>query len=310
MNNISMALAVQKQVRPKFRGRQNMLPRVKVHYPHNLERECMRISNTYMAMFSRTLSEHLPKMRKILDAQRQEMRTDDTGEASRMITQAITEAQIAFERSSEAFGLESRLLKVANLARRRSIQEWKRIVHDTLGINILEDYYMGEFFRHTLKQWVTRNVNLITSVPDMTMTRITNIIQNGLLTGRSNASISRQIQWAYGVDRRKAQFWARDQMAKLNSDLAQQQMQDAGVEEYIWQTAGDERVRGNPAGKWPKGDHYELDGTRHSWNNPPIVDMRTGRRAHPGMDYRCRCVALPIFNLPGLNLPWDGGMAA
>jgi hypothetical protein len=32
----------------------------------------------------------------------------------------------------------------------------------------------------------------------------------------------------------------------------------------------------------------------------------TGRRCHPGKDYNCRCVALPVFNLPGLNLPWEG----
>ena len=56
---------------------------------------------------------------------------------------------------------------------------------------------------------------------------------------------------------------------------------EAGVTEYIWQTAGDERVRPN---------HRSKDGKKFKWSNPPAD---TG---HPGQDYQCRCVAEPVLD--------------
>jgi SPP1 gp7 family putative phage head morphogenesis protein len=99
----------------------------------------------------------------------------------------------------------------------------------------------------------------------------------------------------WGKAKRKAQFIARDRLAKLNGDITQAQQEDAGVTEYVWSTSGDGRVRNS---------HAKLNGTRQKWSEPPIVDELTGRRAHPGKDYRCRCVSLPVFDIEGLDLPW------
>ena len=52
-----------------------------------------------------------------------------------------------------------------------------------------------------------------------------------------------------------------------------------------------------------RDSHRHLNGKRFSWNDPPVVDARTGRRCHPGQDYQCRCVALPVFDLETLDLP-------
>ena len=121
-------------------------------------------------------------------------------------------------------------------------------------------------------------------------------LQDGFLSGKSNTEIGRQIQEAYGIEKRHAQFIARDQTAKLNADLTQSQQTDAGGSEYIWSDAGDNRVR-------PR--HEQLNGKRFKWSEPPIVDENTGRRCHPGEDYNCRCVALPVFNIENLELPWE-----
>lgn len=55
-----------------------------------------------------------------------------------------------------------------------------------------------------------------------------------------------------------------------------------------------------------RADHRRLNGKIFSWNAPPIVDMRTGRRGHPGDDYQCRCVAIPVFEFEKLDIPVDG----
>ena len=108
----------------------------------------------------------------------------------------------------------------------------------------------------------------------------------------------KKIQKAYSVDRRHAQLLARDQIAKLNSNIAQKQQRDAGVEEYIWSTSGDSRVR---------EDHARLNNKRFRWDDPPVVDRKTGRRAHPGEDYQCRCVAIAVFDRNTIDLPVTGG---
>jgi len=320
MNSLTMALAVQDKVRSRFRGQRNMLPRVQMYHPINLEREYERVVSAYMRMLNKTIAKQLPTVRKAISASTGASWRDDAIEdlfdsfqgnsIEDIISTTFSCIKATFESQARTFGLERRLARLANQTRRISIAEWRRLVQSALGINIMEDYYMGEFFSSMLAQWVTTNVGLITSVPQTCLAELQNIITRGWQSSLSNRDISKKIQQAYDMSKKKAQFWARDQMASLNADMTQQQQADAGVQEYIWSTSGDERVRGNPSGKWPKGDHYQLDGTRHRWDTPPIVDKRTGRRAHPGKDYNCRCVALPVFNLPGLSLPWEGGIAA
>jgi GNAT superfamily N-acetyltransferase len=49
--------------------------------------------------------------------------------------------------------------------------------------------------------------------------------------------------------------------------------------------------------------HDELEGTEHAWDDPPVTD-KYGNRNHPGEDYQCRCVAVPIldeYDSPGIG---------
>lgn len=58
----------------------------------------------------------------------------------------------------------------------------------------------------------------------------------------------------------------------------------AGVKRYTWITRSDDRVRPG---------HRSLHGSIQDWSSPPITDPVSGRRAHPGEERNCRCVALP-----------------
>jgi SPP1 gp7 family putative phage head morphogenesis protein len=80
---------------------------------------------------------------------------------------------------------------------------------------------------------------------------------------------------------------ARDQILKANADLSRTRMQRVGVTRYRWSTSRDVRVR---------ADHAALEGTMQTFSDPPVVDQRTGRRANPGVDFQCRCVAIPVFD--------------
>ena len=92
----------------------------------------------------------------------------------------------------------------------------------------------------------------------------------------------KQIQKIGRNTTKRAKLIARDQSSKLNSALNQQRQQNFGVEEYVWRTSGDERVRDN---------HRSKNGKTFRWDDPP---KDTG---HPGQDVQCRCVAQPIINM-------------
>jgi SPP1 gp7 family putative phage head morphogenesis protein len=154
--------------------------------------------------------------------------------------------------------------------------------------------YNGAFFQNIVPQWANNNVNLIKTIPKNTLNQMQNIIEEGFNSGTNLTKLSEKITQAYGINKRHALFIARDQIAKLNAQITQQQQSDAGVQEYIWDTSEDRRVRPY---------HAKLNGTRQKWSEPPIVD-KNDRRCHPGEDYQCRCAALPVFDIDTLNVPW------
>lgn len=132
------------------------------------------------------------------------------------------------------------------------------------------------------------NLALITSLAADKVQRVERVLAEH--AGARVEELADHIRDATGVTESRAALVARDQVLKANSQVTQARHQAAGVTEYVWRTSRDERVRDR---------HRELDGTRHPYAFPPVVDLRSGRRAHPGGDYQCRCTAEPV--IPGFD---------
>ena len=105
--------------------------------------------------------------------------------------------------------------------------------------------------------------------------------------GLRHEEIADQIQDRIGVGERRAKLIARDQTLKYNASVQQTQAQAIGLNEYTWSTSHDGAVR--PI-------HKALEGTRHSYENPPMTN-EDGDRNNPGEDYNCRCQAIPYVAL-------------
>lgn len=131
--------------------------------------------------------------------------------------------------------------------------------------------------------------NLDKYVKDWTVENIFKLrkdIQENAFAGRRAESMIKYIQDNYQVSKRKARFLARQETSLLMSKFHETRYQDVGIQRYRWSTSNDERVR---------KDHKDLNNKIYDWSNPPIVDRVNGRRAHPGEDFGCRCVAIPIL---------------
>lgn len=132
--------------------------------------------------------------------------------------------------------------------------------------------------------------------------KLRSIVEENATQGFRADYLASKIEQRYSVTASKAKFLAAQETRLFVSKFRQQRFEEAGSMSYIWSTSHDERVR--PAigltgkSRADAGNHRVLDGRKFLWSSPPIVDPATGRRAHPGEDFGCRCVAKPI--LPSL----------
>lgn len=112
------------------------------------------------------------------------------------------------------------------------------------------------------------------------MQRLREMVQRIQTTG-DNSSIKALIQSEWNTSAAKAKFLARQETGLFFEAFGREGAKSAGVRRYRWSTSHDIRVRDS---------HRHLDGQIIDLDGPgPIVDIRTGRRAHAGADYLCRC---------------------
>jgi len=137
--------------------------------------------------------------------------------------------------------------------------------------------------------FVQENVRLIKKMSYEQVTRMRNLTAQSVQEQWTQKELKAKIQEDFGFSKARSELIARDQTLRFNSETREQISKEAGITRGKWLTSEDERVRGTPGGKWPRGEHYHLNGQMFDFNNPPIVDKKTGRRALPGRDFQCRC---------------------
>lgn len=139
----------------------------------------------------------------------------------------------------------------------------------------------------TMTGWRAENVALIQSIGEEYLAEVERYVTIASTEGIRAEELAKALVDRLGVAQSRAELIAVDQVLKANAQLGMERMLGVGVTRYEWSTARDARVRPG---------HKSLDGTVHRWDQPPIVDPKTGRREHPGRDYRCRCAALPVLD--------------
>lgn len=149
----------------------------------------------------------------------------------------------------------------------------------------------------TVEEFRSRNVGLIKTISGDLLDDLQATLDSPEAAGLHVSDLTSLLEDRFAVTKSKAEFWAVDQTLKLNADITQSRMVSAGIRKYVWTTAGDERVRGRPGGKWADspGDHWHLEGQVFAFGDDPVTDETTGARNAPGKDYRCRCVAYPVI---------------
>ena len=149
---------------------------------------------------------------------------------------------------------------------------------------------------------ILENVQLIKSIPQEYFSKVADAISRNFrgIPQDGAKSLAGRLQDIGNITNRRAVFIARDQTSKVNSELTHARHQSAGVNKYIWRTSKDNRVVGNPSGKYPKatrghGNHFKREGDVFYYDRPPADGP-------PGQAFNCRCKATAIIDPQDLNV--------
>jgi len=220
--------------------------------------------------------------------------TDAPDDNSLSITARL--ARIMQRLASISIGeLASRI--AAGLVRRANLQnkeQTQRTYKEAFGIDLTGMLGDGAV-REKMEDAVRENVDLITSIQTDFINDIGEKVFGNLREGGRSENLIGIIQERGNVSLSRARFIARDQTAKLNSQLTEARSQALGLDVYEWSGTGDERERDS---------HFALNGMLCKYSDPTVYSDDGGKtwkkrssigayEGKPGEDYQCRCLSLP-----------------
>lgn len=154
--------------------------------------------------------------------------------------------------------------------------------------------------------WAEDNYTLITSNANNYVSKINTLTEQAIVNGLSPKKLKEEIYKATeGLTQKHCKLIARDQMGKLNGQITQAQMEEIGLDLYVWSTAFDDRVRDSHAAmegllcRWDDASVCSYDGGK-TWVDRPSDAVQL----HPGQDIQCRCVGLSYY--PELTAEIEG----
>lgn len=126
-----------------------------------------------------------------------------------------------------------------------------------------------------------RIASLIKDIGEQARKDVSEIVWRGVIERTPARKVGKEIAERLQVSRNRANFIASDQSNKVNAFLTEIRQEEAGIDEFMWETAEDSRVR---------EEHRRLQGKVFKWKKPPPVGL-------PGTPPRCRCTGRAHIDL-------------
>ncbi len=186
-------------------------------------------------------------------------------------------------------------------------KQWKAQLEQFLGMAYTPD---NTWQQNIKKQWIPTNYELIKNLSAEFLNKFSVLLTLGIQSEWSLSEFETELKKLYDkFTTYRVELISRDQVGTLNSMFWKDAYLNIGLYWYIWRTAQDERVRGNPAGKYPNAvpSHYVMDGLLMDWNDASVFSDDNGKTwkkkygimepLHVGMAPGCRCVPIPYWNM-------------
>ena len=184
--------------------------------------------------------------------------------------------------------------KTAEEAKAFGDKEFQKTIEKGIHVN---PPTTSEWWDDMKSSWAENNYTLITSNAKKYVEQINNLTEQAIVNGLSPKKLKEEIMKATeGLSEKHCKLLARDQMGKLNGNITEAQMQEIGLDLYVWSTAYDDRVRDS---------HALMEGLLCRWDDASVCSYDNGKTwvdrpsgavdLHPGQDIQCRCVALSFY---------------
>lgn len=150
------------------------------------------------------------------------------------------------------------------------------------------DVYRLEPFMPTLrKTWQDGQLTYIDESMRKLITDAQGIMTTGVLLAVTTVEVQKQLDAVFVAAENRIHRGVAEQITVLDSSLDRNRQKAFGGKAYEWVTMRDERVRGNPTGKYPKArpSHFHRDTLIFNWSDPP-------QGGNPGEAEGCRCKAV------------------
>jgi len=149
--------------------------------------------------------------------------------------------------------------------------------------------------------WTATNRQLVKSLVGEHLSRMETMALDAVTNGKRPEQLLMDILKTNKMSYNRARLIARDQIGKLTGQLVEKRSLAMGLDTYTWRTAMDERVRGNPGGRYPtaRPSHWGAEGKVGVYGKPGIwiVEGKEVPRGPndplepPGQPVQCRCLA-------------------
>lgn len=263
----------------------------KIHYPVGKENEYKGVLLGYNASIKKDIrSDVIPRVTKVGLPSLYNLDLDDDldGILDDIALNTSTKT-LATERLMKAIGL--RTIQSVSGDMRAAVGANIVRIAPNLGVNIFSD--PSKNLVKLTRAWTSTNSRLIKSIPVELLDNVSRVINAGFRNGSSIKTIKEQLKMQFKISDNRARLIARDQIAKLSSNVVQQESQELGYDLYVWVTSRDgDRVRKS---------HRVMEGKICSWNDPTIYknnlqEKRWRKRSsiggvelNIGQDFQCRC---------------------
>lgn len=134
---------------------------------------------------------------------------------------------------------------------------------------------------------------LIKLIPGKYLDEVQGAVMRSVTGGQGMKDLVPFLTEKYKGNVKWARHVAMDQVRKSYASVNTARLQQMGVEEFVWIHTG--------GGRYPREEHIAMSGKTFRYDDPPVIDKRTGERGLPAQAVFCRCIAKPVFRFGNKN---------
>lgn len=128
---------------------------------------------------------------------------------------------------------------------------------------------------------------LIKLIPGKYLDEVQGAVMRSITSGNGMKDLVPFLAEKYKGNVKWARHVAMDQTRKAYASVNTARLQQMGVEEFVWIHTG--------GGRYPREEHIAMSGKTFRYDDPPVIDKRTGERGLPGSAVFCRCIQKPVI---------------